>query len=215
MNMYPDFNNLLFLPIEIDRPPYIPYERFHAITLPESGIYDPYRTCYHIPIIGDDMEFSEIAKTQFPELVEYSESVILPLTGMTRIVIISTPTTWKNDIHIDCSPERFKTTQHKFRFVMHGNVDDLVFVGDGKEVRVPQVHQPFIMDGKWPHYMVNTHHRTKFTFAVGSPWEPEVKGDYLKLLQNAYDKNNKHYVSSDNLKLPKNHEQYFNQKKYA
>ena len=50
------------------------------------------------------------------------------MTGGTRITFIIY-TGDKNAPYIDCSPEKFETIQHKFRFVMEGNVDDPVFLG--------------------------------------------------------------------------------------
>ena len=62
----------------------------------------------------------------------------------------------------------FKTLQHKFRYVLQGNIDDLVFMSEEGDIQLDEtINKPFIMSGKWPHYMKNNTDTTKFTFAFG------------------------------------------------
>ena len=150
----------------------------------------------------------ELAK-EFSDLVEWAEDVIFPWTGRSRIMIITTPPNEENPPHIDCSPEMFNTLQHKFRYVLQGNIDDLVFMSTEDIYLDKTVDKPFIMSGKWPHYMKNNSGTTKFTFAFGAPWDGDLEDDkYKNMLSKSHDSYSEYYKSFDGLSLPKNYQDY-------
>jgi hypothetical protein len=72
--------------------------------------------------------------------------------------------------HIDCDPHELNTQQHKFRIVLQGQTDTLYFITDQGNVAAPNIEGAFIMDGGWPHGMINNTDNVKITIAVGAPW---------------------------------------------
>ncbi len=206
--------NLLYLPIDLPNPPTHELQIFKDISV-EKFWRDKFRTCWGVPLYTDHEEkgvykWSPLGN-KAPELKAWIEEHILPMTGGTRITFIVTPPGDKNAPHIDCSPEKFETIQHKFRFVMEGNVDDLVFLGkNDARVRPPNFNNCFMMAGNWPHEMENTHSGKKFTLAVGSPWEPDSTDlNYSKLISRSYDKFKDYYISKENMELVDNWREMF------
>ena len=206
------FDKVLFLPINLPTPGDIDFDFLDGIDLSEM-FKDEYRNCYHINLLTSKFEktrwFNEL-----PSLSTWLGKVVLP-KFMGRVMIIVTPPETKNHTHIDCSPEKFNTLQHKFRFVLRGRVQDLRFVFfNGKEISPPKINNPFIMDGSWPHYMENTLPARKYTLAIGYPWEPNLKDKaYSQLLQSSYEKySNFSIFCSDGLKLPENWNELFENK---
>jgi len=75
------------------------------------------------------------------------------------------------------------------------------------------VDKPFIMSGKWPHYMKNNSGTTKFTFAFGAPWDGDLEDDkYKNMLSKSHDSYSEYYKSFDGLSLPKNYQDYYEEK---
>jgi hypothetical protein len=147
----------------------------------------------------------------YPSLREWAEDVLFPLFGRSRIMIITTPAGATNPPHIDCSREKFETSlQHKFRYVLQGNIDDLYFMSNRGDVQTPAgPDKPFIMSGKWPHYMTNTSNDTKFTLALGAPWDGDVNDtSYVDLLSRSYNKYKNDYLQAD-FELPDNYGDLF------
>ena len=203
-----DFSKLLFLPIDIPNPPAEIAEKLDRIDYSEM-ITDNYRNCYHIPMMTKDKKWTYIAKN-IPELINWCESYVFSWAKPSRIMIITTPSGKTNPPHIDCSPDKFVTWQHKLRYVIRGNTDSLYYISKQGDKYVPEIDKPFIMDGKWPHVMHNTHSETKYTFALGAPWEPDDSDiDYIKMLEKSYKKYKDHYLSSEKLQLPENYESLF------
>ena len=205
-----DFSKLQFLPIDIPNPP-------NVLSVLDSISYDQmivnkYRTCHHIPIMTRDGKWSDIALLM-PELIEWCEKYLFTWAKKSRIMIITTQANNNNAPHIDCSPKKFKTWQHKFRFVFRGNVDSLYFISKTGKKYVPKINKPYIISGKWPHGMFNTFNKTKYTFALGAPWEPEADDlEYMKVLNRSYKKYKKYYLSFEDEILPDNYESLYERK---
>jgi hypothetical protein len=204
--------DLLFLPVDLELPPKIDLNYLDSLSK-ENFWTDEYRNCTHLPIHHNYLDGTWFFTDHFPELNEWLENKIFPLTGPTRVVIICTPSGETNPLHIDCDPNDFEILQHKLRYVYRGNVDDLVFTTDSKEVTVPEIDKVFLMDGSWPHWMTNNSNEMKYTLAVGSPWEPDENDEgYCSLLNSSYEKYKEYYISSESLILPDNYEQYYPKK---
>lgn len=202
-------DNLLFLPLDIPKPPDIVKELDNISY--EEMTPDTYRNCYHIPIMRYNKKTDESKWIfKFTGLQDYLETHIFPWSQKARIVIITTKPKEKNHPHIDCSPDKFYTLQHKFRFVFQGNTSDLEFISNEKKLRVPDLNQPFIMDGKWPHEMTNNTYKRKYTLALGAPWEPKKTDEkYTSLINKSYAKYKDYYISSEYLNLPDNYQNLY------
>lgn len=116
-------------------------------------------------------------------IVEYFEEVIFPWTGLkSRISALITKPSVSNYEHIDCERHEVNTRQHKFRIVLQGNTDTLYFKTKQGDISAPNVLQPFIMDGGWPHGMTNYTDEVKVTLALGAPWTGKEFYDDVNLL---------------------------------
>jgi len=206
--------NLLYLPLDIPNPPMHEIEVFDDIDV-KDFYRDNYRTCWHIPLHTDHEVKGQYQWTPFgnkvPELKKWIENNIFPMSGGTRVTFICTRPGDKNAPHIDCSPDKFETIQHKFRFVMEGKVDDLIFLGkDDKKVKPSNLKKSFMMAGNWPHEMENTHNGKKYTLAIGAPWEPGLDDPkYVDLIKRSYEKYSEHYIGNDDLELVDNWPELF------
>ena len=210
------FDKLLYLPLDIEKAPLTCLDKLND-KKNDLLIRDNYRNCFHVPMMmmmaDGGFVWTDISK-EFPDLIEWAEDVIFPWTGRSRIMIITTPSEQENPPHIDCSPEMFNTLQHKFRYVLQGNIDDLIFMSDQGDIHLDEtVDKPFIMSGKWPHYMKNNTDNTKFTFAFGAPWDGNLEdATYENVLNTSYDRYSKLYKSFDGLRLPKDYQDYYEDK---
>lgn len=206
--------SLLYLPLDIENPPTDFLD--HLNNLKYDKLYvDDYRSCYHVPLMYDFKpgSFSWMPfAIPYPSLREWFEDVLFPITGKSRIMIITTPSGVQNPPHIDCSREKFRTSlQHKFRYVLQGNIDDLVFMSKQGDVRCNAgPDKPFVMSGSWPHYMTNTSNTTKFTLALGAPWDGSFEDKkYVDLLNRSYNTYNQYYQGFEDIELPDDWEQLF------
>lgn len=211
-----NIEKLLYLPLDLPAPSREIIEELDKIPYEEMSV-DHYRTCHHIPITRGNkrsMKYNWVPLTEhLISLHDYLEEHIFSWSQRARVVIITTKPGDLNAPHIDCSPENFNTLQHKFRYVLQGNVSDLEFITKEKNLRVHEVDQPFIISGKWPHSMLNTTNKRKYTLALGSPWEPTLADEkYILLLKKSYDKFKNYYISVDNLNLPNNYENLYEEK---
>jgi hypothetical protein len=208
-----DFSKLQFLPIDMPNPPdvssgldTIPFEDMNT---------DEYRNCFHIPLMDREGNWLP-ASDKVPELVKWCEDHLFTWAKKSRVMVITTLPGKHNPPHIDCSPERFHTWQHKFRFVLRGNVDDLSFITKKDNKPVPNVNKPYIMSGKWPHEMHNTYNGIKYTLALGAPWEPEEDDkEYIDILKRSYKKYKEYYMSFEEDELPENHNDLYERKYYV
>jgi hypothetical protein len=199
-----DFSKLLFLPLDIPPPPDV--TRYFDIADNKDFLIDNYRNCRHLPIMTvnrktGNYNYTNVGK-EIPELVNWLETHIFNWADRGDVVIITTQPNELNPLHIDCSPEKFaKTIQHKFRYVFRGRIDTLHFEHNDGIVTPNHIDLPFVMSGKWPHYMLNGNN-IKYTLALGAPWDPTLSdARYIQLLQRSYDLYKNYYKSFDSLLL--------------
>jgi hypothetical protein len=65
---------------------------------------------------------------------------------------------------------------------LQGRTDTLYFITDKGNVAAPNIEGAFIMDGGWPHGMVNTTNQVKVTLALGAPWTGNDRYENINLL---------------------------------
>lgn len=216
MDLTKIIEQLLYLPLEIENPPADFLD--HLDSIPDSKLYpDEYRNCHHVPLMYDfkpgNFSWTPYA-FKYTKLREWFEDVLFPITGKSRVMIITTRSNATNPPHIDCSKNLFNTTlQHKFRYVLQGNIHDLEFMDNSSNSVSPSLQapdRPFVMSGSWPHYMQNKHTGRKYTLALGAPWDGSLDNNtYRKLIEVSYNKYKDFYLSKDNLVLPSNWETLF------
>ena len=131
----------------------------------------------------------------------FEQNVFIWTKIRSRIMIIKTMPQSQNPIHIDSSPNTFHTTQHKFRIVVQGTSDSLYFETKNKKVWAPFTEKPFIIDGSWPHGMINHCALPKYTICLGAPW---THSDYWPDL--------KPLIFTKPYKMPESYQKYFNSK---
>ena len=181
----------------------------------ELWFWDDYRNCSMLSLMNQTGDMTkegsknENKKSNFlwtkcapPFIKAYFEKHVWTWTKMkSRIIVIRTRPGQSHFVHIDCSPDKFKTIQHKFRIVLQGQTDSLYFETSKGKIYAPQTEKPFIMDGSWPHGMTNTSPLTKYTLCLGAPWSHSDYYPGLKPLIYARAKD-----------LPSSYQQYFNPK---
>lgn len=209
-----DLNDLLYCPLDIENPPNDCLDHLNNIDI-NKLITDEYRSCYHVPLMFDfkpgNFTWTPFA-FPYKSLRQWFEDVLFPITGKSRVMIITTPPGMKNPPHIDCSKDKFdKTLQHKFRYVFQGNIDDLWFMTANGDVQCTQgPDKPFVMSGSWPHHMTNTTDQYKFTLALGAPWDGSVDDNsYVDLINRSYNQYKKYYLGKAQHKLPYNWKDLF------
>jgi hypothetical protein len=206
-----NFKSLISLPLDIPTPPDIS----DVLDSETEMSTDTYRVSPSILLMTPDGEWLPISK-KMPDFVEWAESHLFPWTQRSQMVVITTPTGKAMAPHIDCSPERFNTLQHKFRYVFRGNVTDLRWITADGYIKNPHTDKPYIISGKWPHDMINTHDKTKYTLCLGAPWEPNLDDEkYADTLQRSFEKYGEKLMTHDNWALPANWRELFNQEKYG
>jgi hypothetical protein len=119
------------------------------------------------------------------------ENIIFPfLGGEGNVTIIKTlPGEDLND-HIDAAAAEYGTIQYKFRWVLSGKLDTLYFIDKNYNKQfIPPINS-YIINGAFPHGMINDGKDIKYTLCVGSPWKPndifyknikEIKQNYLEM----------------------------------
>lgn len=173
--------------------------------------YEPYRNTFMLPLmtkngnIGmsgtSNRKEGELQWTQIATktIMNYCDNVLFPNLGCkTRIVILKTPPHGKNNEHIDCDPDKQFTKQHKFRIVLQGKTQSLYFIKKNGNQCAPDVINPFIMDGSWPHGMINDINDWKYTLVAGSPWSGKDQYTNLNI-----------HLKRDNRELPNDYEKYY------
>jgi len=121
-------------------------------------------------------------------IVNWFEDYLFPWIGhRARVMALVTQPGAANNEHIDCNPHELNTLQHKIRIVLQGNTSTLYWVTDKGNVPAPDIEHPFIMDGGFPHGMINTSKESKVTLALGAPWNGKDYYDDITILQ---DRNN-------------------------
>lgn len=213
-----NLKDIIFLPLELPRL-YVDYDKLLE-QYNEYSVSDSYRNCKHIPLCTshgsleggnlrtDNLVWTDVAVKKFPEIIGYVEKFLKPwMNPLGRVAIICTQPGEENPLHIDCDREKFDSVQLKFRQVLHGNTDDLIFTSKHYEIKPEDVKKPFVMAGEWPHRMINTTDKIKFTLAVGAPWECEPTEKFINLLQKSRTRNT--MIHREELELPDNWESLF------
>jgi len=169
--------------------------------LPDSySFWDDYRYTKMIPLMtkngqgsvagainSRDGEFSWVPYAP-DSIVSWFEQTVFPWMGTrSRIMALITEPGVSNYEHIDCDPHQLNTKQHKFRIVLQGTTDTLYFKTTAGDVYAPCIEDAFIMDGGWPHGMINRGSIPKVTLALGAPWTGHDVYDNIDLLMNRLD----------------------------
>ena len=116
---------------------------------------------------GDFQWVSYTPKT----IIEWFEDIVFPWLGSrSRIMALITEPKTSNNEHIDCNINELNTRQHKFRIVLQGDTSTLYFITKQGYIRPPNIDGAFLIDGGWPHGMMNISNELKVTIALGSPW---------------------------------------------
>lgn len=155
-----------------------------------GAFWDKYRGMYLTPLmLRTDSQQFEWAEYAPSSIVEWAEEVLFPFVGMrSRIMVLNTPAGTANNEHIDCNRTELNSLQHKFRIVLRGTVESLYFITKTGNHSPPNIDEGFIMDGGWPHGMINTGNESKLTLALGFPWTgQETYDDRVELLMNRND----------------------------
>lgn len=184
----------------------------HISDLPDSSwFYEPYRNTLMLPLSTKSGKTGYNGTTNYSNgdfewtpyapaiLKEWCQDVLFPALGMkTRIVILKTLPNSANHEHIDCDPKHQFTRQHKFRIVLQGKTSTLYFIKKTEKVPAPDIDGPFIMDGSWPHGMINTDNKTKYTLTAGAPWNGLQTYNNLDIL-----------LERHNTELPNDYKKYY------
>jgi hypothetical protein len=165
--------------------------------LPDSySFWDDYRHTKMIPLMSKG---GLIASNNFPGEFNWNEytptlisdwfdNIVFPWMGMkSRVMALITQPGAANYEHIDCDPHELNTQQHKFRIILQGRTDTLYFITNKGNIAAPDIDNPFIMDGRWPHGMINSTDEIKVTLAVGAPWTGNTIYNNLESLMNRDD----------------------------
>ena len=162
------------------------------LSIPEKfSFWDDYRNTLMIPLMSKGgMVASNSIQGEFkwndhaPRVItDWFDEFIFPWIGKkARVMALITQPNFSNYEHIDCDPHELNTRQHKFRIVLQGKTDTLYFITDKGSITAPDIEGAFIMDGGWPHGMVNSTNEIKVTLALGAPWTGNDSYDNINLL---------------------------------
>ena len=167
----------------------------------KNSFWDDYRYTRMFPLMTKNgntglsgtinQQAGQFAWTAFtPQIIiDWCEAYVFPWIGMrARVMALITQPGVANHEHIDCNPDELNTLQHKFRIVLQGRTDTLYWKTSNGDVPAPDVEEAFVMDGGWPHGMINTDSMPKVTLALGAPWNGKDNyGDDITLLQDRND----------------------------
>ena len=117
-------------------------------------------------------------------IIDWFEDYLFPWIGCrARVMALITKPGGANNEHIDCSPHELNTLQHKIRIVLQGNTSTLYWITDKGKVSAPDIEHAFVMDGGFPHGMINTSDECKVTLALGAPWNGKDHYNDITILQ--------------------------------
>ena len=121
-----------------------------------------------------------------PTIKKVCEEKIFPFMNTPgRVTILRTQPDYGLKIHLDSKLEEVGTRQHKFRLVLHGEIDKLFFVDKNyNNVYVPDLYDCYTMDGSHPH-SIDPGKKEKITLCIGAPWHGESNELYNTLINNS------------------------------
>jgi hypothetical protein len=169
------------------------------LNIPDKfSFWDDYRYTKMIPLMSkggmiasNSLPGEFVWNNHTPKLIsDWFDTVVFPWMGMkSRVMALITQPGSANYEHIDCDPHELNTQQHKFRIILQGCTDTLYFITDKGNIAAPSIDGPFIMDGGWPHGMINNTNEIKVTLAVGAPWTGNSSYNNVELLMDRNDYN--------------------------
>jgi hypothetical protein len=156
----------------------------NILALPDNvSFWDDYRYTKMIPLMTKQGQGSVQGASNYKlgeftwldytpnEIKDWFENYVFPWAGTrARVMALITQPEVSNYEHIDCEPHELNTRQHKFRIVLQGQTDTLYFKTTAGDIPAPNVEGAFVIDGGWPHGMINTGKDVKVTLAMGAPW---------------------------------------------
>ena len=99
-----------------------------------------------------------------------------------RMTILRTPAGVGLKTHMDAHEHEIGTLQHKWRLVLHGEIDKLYFIdATHNSTYVPSTHRCYVLDGAHPHALQEGN-TEKMTLCIGAPWHGEPNDEYHRLL---------------------------------
>jgi len=167
----------------------------------EFWFWDTYRKTNMLPLMTKNANLGkagasniinsgEFTWLEFTPIIirDWFEDEIFPWMGCkTRIMALLTEPDFSNGEHIDCDESQVGTQQHKFRVVLQGRTGTLYYKTKEGNIHVPDINEPFIMDGSWPHGMSNDSTKVKLTIAAGAPWIGNSNYDNIEVMMNRSD----------------------------
>jgi len=152
-----------------------------------------HRGCYMLPVYNGGgqagagnhnlpFRFTEVIQAKSKTLMLLCEEAIWPwMEPRGRITILRTPAGVSLKTHLD-SYEDDIGTQHKWRLVIHGEIDKLYFIdANYNSVYIPSTHRCYMIDGSHPHALQEGE-TEKMTLCIGTPWRGELDEKYHSLL---------------------------------
>lgn len=132
----------------------------------------------------DNIDWSKTYQT--PALSDYIENHFFNwMSTRGKVHILRTPVNSHMYIHYDCREGSEMQPRPKLRFTLQGDTSDIFFLDSNSEDDkrfCPSVETPFIIDGAWPHAIINSGQKIRYTVTIGSPWKA-TDLDYGPLLQ--------------------------------
>ncbi len=114
-------------------------------------------------------EGMEIGATQ-----KYLEETFFSwMSHLGRVHVLRTPPGQCMPIHYDCRRGNHLSPQPKMRVILSGTSKDLFFLdtnSTGHRMHCFDAPGGFVIDGSWPHGIVNSSTEDRYTLAIGSPW---------------------------------------------
>jgi len=105
-----------------------------------------------------------------PVTQEFIKANVLPwMIPHGRVTILRTPDLYTMKTHIDCSESEIGTYQHKWRFVLKGDIEKLYFLDTDLEKNYIPAGRCYVLDGGHPHCIEKSENE-KITICVGNPW---------------------------------------------
>ena len=182
-------------------------------------IYDSYRDAKILPLMtstgGADIEAMKAqckdssqyqwTKHAPPQMKDYFDQHMWNWLGTrARMSVFRTAPGHQINEHIDCSKEAHGSIQLKLRFVLQGRSDSLYFIHEGGRFFAPETRSFFLIDGSWPHGMVNSERSEKYTLCLGAPWVRALEYPAFESV-----------VSKDSFQKPRDFKKYFQENRLA